>query len=114
LPIALVRTWIARNIDPLDESALRRDFVAMNAVLSEVEARMREELIPDEFKLLSDRMGDLQDVIAIWSIQSAREAAWTNGTVVLNLDGMGEVERAFLETLDSSVGMIGRALLRRI
>ena len=114
LPIALAQTWTELGLEPLNSGALRRDFDAMNDILAEVEERMRPQFIPEEFKLLSGKMEKLGDVIAIWNIRAAREAAWTNGTVLWTLRVADTVEKAYLRTLDRSVGMASRGLLRRI
>ena len=54
------------------------------------------------------------DLLAVWNIRAARDAAWANAAVLWTLQGTGPIERSYLEALDRSFGMAGRGLLRRI
>ena len=56
-------------------------------------------------------LGHLDDVIAIWSITEARNAAWTNGEALWALRDHPDLTAAFEDTLDGTVGFASRGLL---
>jgi hypothetical protein len=60
---------------------------------------------------LENEVAGLDDVVAIWSVTAARDAAWTNGQVLWHLRDIGPVERAYVTTLDRTVGFASRGLL---
>jgi hypothetical protein len=49
--------------------------------------------------------------VATWSVAAARQAAWTNGEVLWQLRSIDSIERAYLATLDRTVGFASRGLL---
>jgi hypothetical protein len=57
------------------------------------------------------RIHRLDDVIAMWDVSRARDAAWTNGRTLWGLRGLPELGSEFLEVLDRMVGFAGRGLL---
>ena len=60
---------------------------------------------------LNRRFSPVDDIVAIWSIKQARNAAWTRAEVLWELRDRGPVERNFVEILDRSTGMASRAFL---
>lgn len=58
-------------------------------------------------------LGPLDDVIAMWNVAKAREAAWANSAALWHLNGVPPVRTAFVDTLDASVGLASRGLLVR-
>ena len=110
LVVALVQTFTQLGTSPSTRSH-RNDFEKVNAVLAAVEPEIRlsfEDGILDD---IDRRLGPVDNVIAHWSIDEARDAAWTNARVLWSLRRVGGVQRAYLNTLDGTVGMAGRGLL---
>jgi len=58
--------------------------------------------------------GPLDDVLAMWSIQAARDAAWTHAEVLWNLRDLPDLQKDFLATLDEFTGFAGRGLLTHV
>jgi hypothetical protein len=53
----------------------------------------------------------LDDVVAMWDIERARAAAWTNGLALWKLRDDADLSASFLLTLDRMVGLAGRGLM---
>lgn len=111
LPVALVST--CRELG-LDLEPQHGDFLRVNRVLAEVEAAVREEYVPRRLRLLArivHRFDRVDDVVAMWSVERARDAAWTNAEALWALGGDPQLAQSFVLTLERSVGLAGRGLL---
>ena len=112
LPVALVQTWEELELVPRRASPERRDFRRVNALLAQTEARVKPELLTGPLVDVDTSLGRLDDVLAMWKVEKAREAAWVNAETLWSLRGAPRLQRSFLRTLDSTVGFAGRGLLR--
>lgn len=111
LPVALVATCSELRLDLEPQHA---DFLRVNSVLREVEAAVREEYVPRRLRFaakLLHRFDKVDDVVATWSVERARDAAWVNAEALWALRDEPELTRRFVEALDRSVGLAGRGLL---
>jgi Family of unknown function (DUF5995) len=111
LALALVSTCESRNLSLSRDSAQYRDFVKVNGLLSQVEARVKAEFLSGLVGVADAVLGRIDDVISMWSIEEARDAAWTNGELLWALRGEPQLAAAFEDTLDGTVGFAGRGLL---
>jgi hypothetical protein len=112
LPVAVVSTCAELRLEPGPE---RTDFERINSILAQVEPRAKAVLLTGWLGLLDrilHRFHRADDVVAIWNVTRAREAAWANAQALWALRGEEEVAGAFLLALDRSVGLASRALLR--
>ena len=109
LVLAIVET--CRRLDrPVErDSPLHRDYVAVNRLLEQVEARVKGELLTGELKLADEALGRLDDVVAMWKVAHARHAAWTWAETLTELPE--KLREPFLATLSRTVGLAGRGLL---
>lgn len=57
------------------------------------------------------RIDRLDDVVAMWHVRRAREAAWTNGEALWALRADPELSSSYLVALDRMVGLTARGLL---
>jgi hypothetical protein len=114
LPFALVETWSALGLEPRRGGPQHADFVRLNAVLADTEARVKGELAAGELGSLDRSLGQLDDVVAMWNVARAREAAWVNAETLWALRGAPQLRREYEQTLDRLVGFAGRGLLRRV
>jgi hypothetical protein len=114
LPLALVETWSALGLEPRRGGPQHADFVRLNAVLADTEARVKGELAAGELGYLDRSLGQLDDVVAMWNVARAREAAWVNGETLWALRGAPQLRREYEQTLDRLVGFAGRGLLRPV
>ncbi|MFC4494920.1 DUF5995 family protein [Streptomyces ovatisporus] len=71
LPLALLETCEARQCEP---DALERDFERIGDVLTGLEERIREELMPGPDML--DVADPLTHLVGSWSLEMARSGAW--------------------------------------
>jgi hypothetical protein len=111
LPAALVSTFAALGLAPAEGSPQHADYERVNALLATTEKQVKD-LYFDKLALELDAEFDgVDDVVAMWSVTKARDAAWANGAVMWHLRGIGFVERAYLTALDRTVGFASRGLL---
>jgi hypothetical protein len=111
LPVALIQTFAALGLSPREDSAQHADFEKVNQLLATTEKQVKELYLDDLTRKLDMEFGAVDDVVAIWSVAAAREAAWTNGEALWHLRIIPPVERAYLRTLDRTVGFASRGLL---
>lgn len=114
LPLALVQTWRALKLEPDRDGPQYADFTAVNALLADVEEQVKASYLTGLAGHADEALGRLDDVIAMWKITRAREAAWTNGEVLWALRDAPPLSSHFQESLDRMVGLAGRGLLRRV
>ena len=114
LPVALVDTCRALGGDLRDGSPEHADYLRVNALLAKVESRVKQSYLTGWTKLadrLLHRAGHVDDVVAIWDVTRARDAAWTNRVALWHLRDEPDLAAQFLLTLDRMVGLAGRGLL---
>jgi hypothetical protein len=111
LPVALVDSFTAIGVAPSEDSAQHADFERVNALLATTEKAVKDLYFDELERRLDAEFHGVDDVVAIWSVAAAREAAWTNGEVMWHLRSIGPVERTYLATLDRTVGFASRGLL---
>jgi hypothetical protein len=80
-------------------------------MLTEVEEAVQLWLLTGALAELNRRFSPVDDVVAIWSIKQARDAAWTRAEVLWTLRDQRLVRRNFVKILDRSTGMASRAFL---
>ncbi len=114
LPVALVQTCEGRNVELRARSPQQRDFRKINALLAVVEEQVKAELLTEALRDFDVALGDLDDVIAMWNVSRAREAAWANAETLWALRGLPRVRNDFLRSLDRMIGFAGRGLLRPV
>lgn len=112
LPVALVATWRALRIEPQRRSREHRDFRRVNALLAETEERVKLEFVTGALAEVDASLGAVDDVLAMWNVRKAREAAWANAETLWAIRGIPALRSHFLVTLDRMVGFAGRGLLR--
>ena len=112
LPLALVATCEQRNVELRDGSPQQRDFRQINPLLERVEERVKQELVTEALRDFDVALGEIDDVIAMWKLERAREAAWTQAEALWAIRGLPHLSSELIETLDRLVGFAGRGLLR--
>ena len=78
---------------------------------------MKSSFLPGWLGLIDrilHRFHRIDDVVAMWDVVRAREAAWTNAQVLWALRDEPDLTADFLQTLDRTVGFASRGLLRRV
>lgn len=111
LPLAVVRTCEARGLVPHRGSPQQADYDRVNSILEAVEIRAMEAMATGIIGEVARDMGRLDDVIAMWDVRKARDAAWVNGEVLWTLRGNPHLSADYLAMLDRMAGFAGRGLL---
>jgi hypothetical protein len=106
LPLAVVDTCRLLDCSPDDLSA---DYHRVNDVLADVEAQVREQLMPGRDPL--EAADPLVHLAGAWSIDRARDAAWASTQALWGLRHLPAVYGGLSATLDAATGMTGRFLL---
>ncbi len=106
LPLALLATCRARKAEPEE---LEGDFERVGDLLTLLEERIREELMPGPDLL--DVADPLTHLVGSWSLEMARRGAWAAFLVLRGLRERPGLAAEFTERLDASAGMAGRCLL---
>lgn len=112
LPLALVATYEGRRIEPRSGSPQQRDFRRINSLLVLVEGQVKAELVTEALRDFDVALGELDDVVALWKVERAREAAWVNSETLWALRSLPHLRGEFTTTLDRLVGLAGRGVLR--
>ena len=112
LPFALVETWAALDLEPRRGSDQHADFTRLNGLLEEAEDRVKAELVTGSLGHVERSLGRVDDVVAMWKVGRARDAAWVNGETLWALRGVPQLRAEYGLTLDRMVGFAGRGLLR--
>jgi len=111
LPLALVTTFAARGLAPSAGCPQHQDFERVNALLAATERQVKDRYLDELTRKLDVVFAGVDDVVAMWSVARARQAAWTNGGVMWRLRGAGPIEQDYLVALDRTVGFASRGLL---
>jgi hypothetical protein len=114
LAVALAEAWQELEVTPKSDSPQHRDFLKVNGILVAVEAKMKKELDAGLVGVADEALGRLDDVLAMWSMERARDAAWTHAEVLWKLRELGGLEKDYLGTLAKIVGLGSRGLLVRV
>jgi hypothetical protein len=114
LPVALVATANELGHTLEEGSPEHADFEAVNTVLARVEQTVKQQYLTGFLRSLDrilHRVDRLDDVVAMWDVARARDAAWANGQALWALRGARPVADAYLDALDRMVGLTARGLL---
>ncbi|BBA95959.1 hypothetical protein RVR_1047 [Actinacidiphila reveromycinica] len=106
LALAVVDTCRATGRSP---AAVAPDYAEVGAVLTAIEVRVREELMPGPDLL--ERFDPLTHAVASWSLARARDGAWATARLLWALRDRGEAYADCAHGLDASVGAMACALL---
>ncbi len=114
LPVALVATCRQLGLDLREGSPEQADFERVNVLLGQVEARIKHLYLSGWLAFVDrivHRFHRIDDIVAMWDVGRARDAAWTNGQALWVLRDEQLLANEFLEVLDRMVGFAGRGLL---
>jgi len=114
LPVALLQTCTAREVAPRHGSPQHADFGRVDRLLEEVEARVKHEYAVGLVGVADEALGRLDDVLAIWKVAAARQAAWVHAETLWHLRELPFAGARHLAILDRTVGFAGRGLLARV
>jgi Family of unknown function (DUF5995) len=114
LPVAIVTTCEERGVEPRQDSPEHADFERVNDILVRVEAKVKASYLTGFVAAVDrilHRVDRLDDIVAMWDVRVARDAAWTNAETLWSIRDDAGLREGFLATLDRTVGLAGRGLL---
>lgn len=114
LPVALVSCCHHAGITLAENTPEHADYLEVNRLLATVERQIKSDYLSGRLQTLDrlvHRVHRLDDVVAMWDITQARNAAWTNAEALWALRDRPGLFRRYLQTLDHTVGLAGRGLL---
>ncbi len=114
LPVALVTTCTALRKELAFDSPQHADFERVNRILDRVEARVKSKYVTGWLNALDrllHRYSRIDDVVAMWNVRAARDAAWAHAEALWALRADPRLTATYVATLDRSVGLASRGLL---
>ncbi len=106
LALAVVDTCRTLGCEPAE---LADEFDRVGDVLVALEERIREDLMPGPDLL---QIADpLTHLLGAWSLERARDAAWSAARGLWAFRELPDLAEEFVERLDAGVGLVGRCLL---
>ncbi|MGC5364147.1 DUF5995 family protein [Streptomyces sp. DT24] len=106
LALAVVDTCHALDRVPAD---LEGEFHQVGDLLVLLEERIREDLMPGPDLL--EIADPLTHLLGSWSLERAREAAWSAALVLWRLRDVPVLAEEFRDRMDAGAGLVGRCLL---
>jgi len=114
LPVALVTTCRELGLDLREGSPQHADFERVDALLAQVERQVKSAYLTGwlaRLDRLVHRLRRIDDVVAMWDVNRARDAAWTNAQALWALGDQPPLASDYLLALDRMVGFASRGLL---
>ncbi|MFJ8004660.1 DUF5995 family protein [Streptomyces fagopyri] len=106
LALAVVDSCRTLDCEPAD---LEDEFERVGDLLVAMEERVREDLMPGPDLL--EVADPLTHLLGAWSLERARDAAWSAARTLWALRGLPALAREFEGRLDAAVGLTGRMML---
>ena len=85
--------------------------MAVNPLLEQTERNVKQWFATGFVGVVDVVCADDDDRIAMWDVCRARDAAWIQARALWALRAVPPLQRAYVDTLDRSVGFAGRGLL---
>jgi hypothetical protein len=112
LVLAIVDTCTRTKTKVKRGSPFHKDYLTVNKLLAKVEKRIKREFLTGDLRIADEKLGRLDDVLAMWSVGAARDAAWSHAETLSHLPKFARP--SFLDALSGTVGLAGRGLLVRV
>ncbi|MFF7205292.1 DUF5995 family protein [Streptomyces sp. NPDC008141] len=106
LALAVVDSCRVLDCEPAD---LEGEFDPVGDILTLLEERIREDLMPGPDLL--EIADPLTHLLGAWSLDRARDGAWSAARLLWGVRSLPELADEFTERLDTGVGLVGRCLL---
>jgi hypothetical protein len=111
LPVGLADEAQKLGVDLAADGAEHRDWQKVNSTIAAVEPGAKKYLLTGAVKELDTVFGNVDDLMATWSVEAAREAAWAQGRAVWALRDVPLLRDPYVGTLERSTAMVCRLLL---
>ncbi len=94
-----------------DGSPQHHDFQRVNTLLAAVEAQVKGEFDKGLVGVADAALGRIDDVVGMWSVTRARDAAWTHAQTLAELNRIPTLRGDYLDALGGLVELSSRGLL---
>ena len=114
LPVALVTTCRELGLYLREESPEHADYEQVDTLLAQVEVHVKGAYLTGWLAWIDrlvHRFRRIDDVVAMWDVSRARDAAWTNAQALWALGDAPPLAGDYLLALDRMVGLASRGLL---
>jgi hypothetical protein len=110
LPLAVVRTCAQLSTAPTDGSH-HDDYRKVDALLDAAEQSVRESFEPEDVAVVDRHMSAVTNLIANWSINTARDVAWDTAVALWEVRDFSFATQLLTDALAHTVAMASRGLL---
>lgn len=111
LPIGVRETCRAFGLTPEDDTPHHQDYLRLNAILADVQERVKPWLATGLLGVIDRAFGRLDDVVAAFSVARARDAAWVHSKVLWSMREDPQLSSSYRLALDGVVGLAGHGLV---
>lgn len=111
LQSALVQTCEEMNVILRRDSPQHQDYEYVNNILDEIEPEAVKFLATGVVGLIDESLGDLDDILAMWSVRRARETAWSNAEIRWSFRNNAFLREQQAEIVDRLTSLAGRGLI---
>ncbi len=111
LSIVICEACAARGTEPSDDGPEHTDYQSVNGLIAKVEKKIKAWMMTGLLKELDLVFNPVDDVVAVWDIEKARDAAWVGAEVLWSLRKLPPLRKDYEAVNDRTVGFAGRALL---
>lgn len=111
LSIVVCEACATRGTEPSDDGPEHTDYQSVNGLIAKVEKKMKAWMMTGLLKELDLAFNPVDDIVAIWNVEKARDAAWVGAEVIWSLRKLPPLRSDYEAVDDQAVGFAGRALL---
>lgn len=111
LQFALVEAFQQQTVAPAYDSPQHGDFEYVNSILEIVEAKVIPFLATGIVGVIDEKLGRLDNLLAMWGVRKARDTAWAKSIIFRHLRNNQILRRFHVRTENDFTGAFGRALV---
>lgn len=111
LQFAIVEACRQQSVTPQYDSPQHSDFEYVNTILEIAEAQIIPYLATGIVGVIEERLGRLDNILAMWGVRKARETAWAKSIIFWHIRSNPILRRFHLRTENDFTGAFGRALI---
>ena len=111
LAVGVCGVCIDRGVRPRVGSPEHADYEGVNPLIAQVERDVKTWLTTGLLEELDEAFAPADDVVAIWSVERARDGAWTSAELLWHLRDAESLRDDYLDANDHATGLASRALL---
>ena len=114
LVYALLAGYERDEVAPRRDSPQYSDYQRINDLLAQMELAVRPTLLVGTPLGQGGSFQPLEDIIAMWSVKAARQAAWDHSQAAWELRSVPSIQKGSLDAIDGMAELVSRGLLVRV